>query len=164
MIYPSADRLEEKVDCRFTLVVLAARRAKQLREGAPKLIDTPSTNPLTIALEEIAAGAVTYQVPDHDEVPSRHAPTLETLPEIESAEAEAAEITAEPAPVDEAARVAELLRVPGETAETEAEEAKPTKAEISEMLAIPEAESEEDKTEEPAEEESEAENTEEAEE
>ena len=49
----SSDKLAEKVDCRFSLVVLAAKRAKQIKEGAPILIETNSTNPLTIALEEI---------------------------------------------------------------------------------------------------------------
>ena len=122
MIYPSADRLEERVESRYTLVMLAAKRAKQLREGAPKLIETTSTNPLTIALEEIAAGKITYRVPSHDEIPARGVePELEALPEVEAAE-EAAEVAAEvPAPTDEAARVAQLLEVPA--AEEEAAEA-----------------------------------------
>lgn len=59
MIYPSADTIEQKVGSRYSLVVLAAKRAKQIKEGAPVLIETASTNPLTIALEEIAAGKVT---------------------------------------------------------------------------------------------------------
>lgn len=59
MIYPSGDTIEQKVRSRYTLVVLAAKRAKQIKEGAPILIDTESTNPLTIAMEEIAAGKVT---------------------------------------------------------------------------------------------------------
>jgi DNA-directed RNA polymerase subunit omega len=59
LIYPSADTIEQKVGSRYSLVVLAAKRAKQIKEGAPVLIDTASTNPLTIALEEIAAGKVT---------------------------------------------------------------------------------------------------------
>jgi DNA-directed RNA polymerase subunit omega len=59
LIYPSADTIEEKVGSRYSLVILAAKRAKQIKEGAPVLIDTASTNPLTIALEEIAAGKVT---------------------------------------------------------------------------------------------------------
>ena len=59
MIYPSADTIEEKVGSRYSLVVLAAKRGKQIKEGAPVLIETASTNPLTIALEEIAAGKVT---------------------------------------------------------------------------------------------------------
>lgn len=59
MIYPSADTIEDKVGSRYSLVVLAAKRAKQIKEGSPVLIETASTNPLTIALEEIAAGKVT---------------------------------------------------------------------------------------------------------
>jgi DNA-directed RNA polymerase subunit omega len=59
LIYPSADTIEEKVGSRYSLVVIAAKRAKQIKEGAPVLIETASTNPLTIALEEIAAGKVT---------------------------------------------------------------------------------------------------------
>jgi DNA-directed RNA polymerase subunit omega len=114
MIFPSVDRLADKVESRYTLVVLAAKRAKQLREGAPKLIETSSTNPLTIALQEIAAGKITFAVPNHDDVPARGmGPEIEALPRIE-AEGEAAEVVAEaPTAVDEAARVAQLLQVPG---------------------------------------------------
>lgn len=61
MIYPSADTIEDKVGSRYSLVVLAAKRAKQIKEGSPVLIDTESTNPLTVAMEEIAAGKVTAQ-------------------------------------------------------------------------------------------------------
>jgi DNA-directed RNA polymerase subunit omega len=59
LIYPSADIIEERVGSRYSLVVLAAKRAKQIKEGAPVLIETLSTNPLTVAMEEIAAGKVT---------------------------------------------------------------------------------------------------------
>ncbi len=69
MIYPSADTIEDKVKSRYSLVVLAAKRAKQIKEGAPILIDTASTNPLTIALEEIAAGKVTAVETDGTVVP-----------------------------------------------------------------------------------------------
>lgn len=62
MIYPSADTIEDRVGSRYSLVVLAAKRAKQIKEGSPYLIDTLSTNPLTVALEEIAAGKVTIAV------------------------------------------------------------------------------------------------------
>jgi len=68
MIYPSADILE-KWGSKFSLVVLAAKRAKQLKSGAPPLINTSSRNALTIALEEIAAGKVMCQVADHDILP-----------------------------------------------------------------------------------------------
>ncbi|MEN6416196.1 MAG: DNA-directed RNA polymerase subunit omega [Armatimonadota bacterium] len=65
MIYPSADKLE-KLGSKYALVVLAAKRAKQLRSGVQPLINTDSRNPLTIALEEIAAGKITCEVPDTD--------------------------------------------------------------------------------------------------
>ena len=60
MIYPEGDAIRERVHNRYSLVVLAAKRAKQIKEGAPVLIETSSTNPLTIALEEIAVGKVTF--------------------------------------------------------------------------------------------------------
>lgn len=68
MIYPSADKLENW-GSKYSLVVLAAKRAKQIKSGAPPLIPTTSKNPLTIALEEIAAGVVLCQVADHDVLP-----------------------------------------------------------------------------------------------
>lgn len=65
MIYPEADKLEEW-GSKYALVALAAKRAKQVKAGAPILVDTQSRNPLTIALEEIAAGKVICTVEDHD--------------------------------------------------------------------------------------------------
>jgi DNA-directed RNA polymerase subunit omega len=61
MIYPSADKIEEQVDSKYALVILAAKRAKLLKEGGRPLINTESTNPLTVALEEIAGGQISYQ-------------------------------------------------------------------------------------------------------
>ncbi len=69
MIYPSADTIEDRVKSRYSLVILAAKRAKQIKEGAPILIDTDSTNPLTVALEEIAAGMVTATEPEAEIMP-----------------------------------------------------------------------------------------------
>jgi len=43
---------------KFVLSNLAARRAKQLKEGAPPLVRVESNHPLTIALAEIAAGKI----------------------------------------------------------------------------------------------------------
>jgi DNA-directed RNA polymerase omega subunit len=43
----------------YRLVLMAARRATELADGAPKLIDFPSSpKATTIALDEIAAGKV----------------------------------------------------------------------------------------------------------
>lgn len=68
-LYPSADKLDT-FSSKFVLANLAARRAKQLREGAPPLIETNSTHPLTIALEEIAEGAVVPQLVEGEVVPA----------------------------------------------------------------------------------------------
>jgi DNA-directed RNA polymerase omega subunit len=57
MLYPSADKLNE-FPSRYMLVLLAAKRAKQLKEGAQPLVACDSNHPLTIALEEIAQGKI----------------------------------------------------------------------------------------------------------
>ena len=46
----------------YKFVVLAAKRATELSQGAPPLIKTSSTKSSTIALEEIRKGIVTYKV------------------------------------------------------------------------------------------------------
>lgn len=52
------EELVDRVGSRFTVVVAAAKRAKQIKEGAPPLVSLPTRNPLTIAMYEIAAGLV----------------------------------------------------------------------------------------------------------
>ena len=61
MIYPSADKIDEQIDSKYALVILAAKRARQVKEGSRPLIKTDSTNPLTVALEEIAKGEIKYR-------------------------------------------------------------------------------------------------------
>jgi DNA-directed RNA polymerase subunit omega len=55
---PSPDILNDFEYGKFVLSNLAAKRAKQLREGAPPLVQIDSHHPLTIALAEIAAGRI----------------------------------------------------------------------------------------------------------
>ncbi len=55
---PSPDILNNYEHGKFVLSNLAAKRAKQLREGAPQLVQCDSNHPLTIALAEIAAGKI----------------------------------------------------------------------------------------------------------
>lgn len=61
MIYPSADKIDKQIESKYALVILAAKRTKQLKEGGRPVIQTDSPNPLTIALEEIAEGAISYR-------------------------------------------------------------------------------------------------------
>ncbi|PTX61215.1 DNA-directed RNA polymerase subunit omega [Melghirimyces profundicolus] len=56
MLYPSIDRLMSKADSKYTLVILAAKRARQLLEGATPHLESRSNKYVGIALEEIAEG------------------------------------------------------------------------------------------------------------
>jgi DNA-directed RNA polymerase subunit omega len=60
MIEPSINSLMKNVDSRFTLVVATAKRARQLTDGAPKLVETDADKPVTIAIEEIKENKISY--------------------------------------------------------------------------------------------------------
>jgi len=57
---PAIDELCEKVDCRYTLVVEAAKRARELVGGAQPLIDPKDKKPVSIAVDEINRGLLSY--------------------------------------------------------------------------------------------------------
>jgi DNA-directed RNA polymerase subunit omega len=63
LMLPSPDILNEFEHGKFVLSNLAAKRAKQLREGAMPLVQVESNHPLTIALAEIAAGKIRAILP-----------------------------------------------------------------------------------------------------
>ena len=61
MCFPSIDSLVKKVDSKYTLVTLAADRARELPDGQPPLIpDAKNKQPVTVALEEIYKDKITY--------------------------------------------------------------------------------------------------------
>lgn len=60
MLYPSIDELRQKVDSRYTLVMLAALRAKDIVEGKPKLTNVDVDRPISVAATEIDEGLITY--------------------------------------------------------------------------------------------------------
>jgi len=61
MINPSIDTLVKKVDSKYTLVVLAAKRAREIMDGSTSLVDSKSNKQVTIALDEIAQDKITYE-------------------------------------------------------------------------------------------------------
>ena len=61
MIYPSLDVLLEKVDSKYTLVVMASKRAREIMNGKNPMVSSSSNKPVTIALEEIANRKITYK-------------------------------------------------------------------------------------------------------
>ena len=60
MLYPSINKIRTKVDSRYTLVILAAKRARDIIEGMPKLTEKP----VSIAANEIAEDLITYREND----------------------------------------------------------------------------------------------------
>lgn len=71
MIHPRIDELLEHVDSRYALVIVAAKRARQINnyyhqlgegtfEVPPPLVESRSKNHLTMALEETCEGKIKY--------------------------------------------------------------------------------------------------------
>ncbi len=61
MIYPSIDVLLGKVDSKYTLVIAAAKRGRQLRNGSKKTIEGIYSKDVATALWEIEAGNIEYE-------------------------------------------------------------------------------------------------------
>jgi DNA-directed RNA polymerase subunit omega len=79
MMDPPVEGLLVRVDSKFTLVSLAAKRARQINsyfnelgEGlgtiVPPQVASVSRKPLSIALEEVSAGKITYHRPTDEEL------------------------------------------------------------------------------------------------
>ncbi|HTD46932.1 MAG TPA: DNA-directed RNA polymerase subunit omega [bacterium] len=58
MIRPPLESLLDKIENKYALVVSVAKRARVLKEGQLPMVDVASNNPVTVALEEIAAGKI----------------------------------------------------------------------------------------------------------
>ena len=63
LINPTLESLMTKVDSKYTLVTLAAKRARQLTDGDEPLVDVDTTKVVSIAMEEIDQGKITYEAP-----------------------------------------------------------------------------------------------------
>ena len=73
MIYPRLDDLLGEVDSRYALVIIAAKRARQINnyhhqlgdgtfeDFPPPLVESRSKNYLTMALEEISEGKIEHE-------------------------------------------------------------------------------------------------------
>lgn len=67
MRQPSIDKLLKRTDSKYALVVVAAKRARMLTEGDSPLIEKTNSagvsKPVSLALEEIADGKLSYEAP-----------------------------------------------------------------------------------------------------
>ncbi len=64
MIQPSIDELLKKADSKYSLAVVAAKRARELVAGSERLSDAPTNKSVSIALCEIGEGHVRYKYND----------------------------------------------------------------------------------------------------
>jgi DNA-directed RNA polymerase subunit omega len=127
---PSPDILNEFEHGKFVLSNLAAKRAKQLGEVAPPLVQIDSNHPLTIALAEIAAGKIK--------------PTFLTAEEaLEQEGAEIALLTDEPLP----AELGMLLPSLDEVEEVLIEDEEETETDEDAVLSLADLEEDEEETE-----------------
>lgn len=61
LLYPSINEIRKKADSRYTLVILAAKRARDLIDGKPRLSEEDSEVPVSIAAYEISEDLITYK-------------------------------------------------------------------------------------------------------
>lgn len=61
LIKPSLESLMEKVDSKYTLVTLAAKRARELTDGDQPTVCADTNKVVSIAMEEIDAGKIRYE-------------------------------------------------------------------------------------------------------
>ncbi len=66
MVNPPINEMLDKADCRYTLVVEVAKRARELVDGAPPLVEVQTPfRPVSVAVEEVHEGYVTYSAPEN---------------------------------------------------------------------------------------------------
>lgn len=61
MINPSVVELLEKVEDRYSLVIVTSKRARQIIGGSTPQVKVESNKPLTEAINEVDQGIVTYE-------------------------------------------------------------------------------------------------------
>ena len=113
--------LMSHVDSKYRLVVIAARRARQLNTGNFPLINPKSHKPTYVALEEVAAGKIAYEMEPFEGVVAKELLVEEAKPTwFRSLTAE--EVLAEEPAFEEEVEEGELLEEEGEEELEELEE------------------------------------------
>ncbi len=62
MLYPPISELLEKIDSRYLLVIVVARRARQISIEADKRHEQLTDKPVTLAIKEVANGELTASI------------------------------------------------------------------------------------------------------
>lgn len=112
LLYPSINTLNEKTDSRYSLCILAAKRARDIVDGKPALTEEECERPVSQAAKEVADDMITYRRPS-EAAPVPSADSEEAAEEVteeaaaESASAEEAEVPEETDSEEAAAQEAE---------------------------------------------------------
>ena len=64
MSFPPLERCLEQISNRYLLVVLAAKRSRQLNRGAQPQVETKRKKWTTVALDEVIAGKIQQRRPE----------------------------------------------------------------------------------------------------
>lgn len=64
LLYPSVNTLNDKTDSRYSLVMLAAKRARDLVDGKRAITEEESERPVSQAANEIAEDLISYSRPE----------------------------------------------------------------------------------------------------
>ncbi len=73
IVEPNVLELLKHADSRYTLVVEASKRGRQLVGGSQPLMENAGMKPLKTAVEEINRGLITYDTVKNDEDALSHA-------------------------------------------------------------------------------------------
>lgn len=111
LVKPPLEQLLPKVESRYTLAMLVAKRTRQLVDGAQPMVDSDSPNLVTLACEEIAQDKVVC-------VEGIFTPVVPLRPEIEEARRAAKELAANQASLDS---FPDLMDLPKNAAADEAD-------------------------------------------
>lgn len=113
LVDPSVEELLPKAECRYSLCMLVAKRARQLVDGAQPMVEDPTPSYVTLACKEVAADKVVG-------VEGQHTPYVPLRPEIEEARRLAKEAAENQARLDAEGEAGEAPAAE-ETAEADAE-------------------------------------------
>lgn len=95
LLYPPVNEIQEKVDSRYTLVTLAAKRARDIIDGKPPLLDDLCEREVSEAAREIMEDLITYRRLDPQEAEALEAERLARENETVNTEAVVATETTE---------------------------------------------------------------------
>ena len=67
LLHPPIDEIKQKADSRYTLVIMAAKRARDLVADKPALVEIENNVPISIAAEEIVRNEISYRRPSPEQ-------------------------------------------------------------------------------------------------